>query len=172
MLVGVRRATLKDVAARAGVSRPTVYSRFPDFASVLGALMTREFVGLIDRAVEATEGAGDERERIVRAAVQVVELLGEHPLFERILDVDPELLLPYVTVRRGQFQQAIEDRLVTRLRAGIAEGSVRLADPVRLARALEVASRGFALSARTTSAAERAEALEDLARMFDGLLAP
>src|SRR5690606_40853615 len=40
LTTGVRRTTLTDIARTAGVSRMTLYRRFPDVRSVLAALMT------------------------------------------------------------------------------------------------------------------------------------
>ena len=37
---GVDRVTLAEIARRAGVSRPTVYRRWPDTPSVVAALLT------------------------------------------------------------------------------------------------------------------------------------
>src|SRR5919109_3205356 len=56
LAVGVRRTTLTDVARRAGVSRMTLYRRFPDLEGVLSAMMTREFGRLV--AVAAARAAG------------------------------------------------------------------------------------------------------------------
>ena len=44
--VGWRRTTLTDVARRAGVSRMTIYRAWSDMGSLLGDLMTREWVGI------------------------------------------------------------------------------------------------------------------------------
>ena len=44
--VGWRRSTLTDVARRAGVSRMTIYRRWPDMQSLVADLMTREWSGL------------------------------------------------------------------------------------------------------------------------------
>ena len=52
LAVGVRRTTVTDVARRAGVSRMTLYRRYPDLEAVLAALMTREFGRLIGQAAE------------------------------------------------------------------------------------------------------------------------
>ena len=38
---GVRRTTLTEVARRAGVSRPTVYRRWPDTGSLIAELLVR-----------------------------------------------------------------------------------------------------------------------------------
>jgi AcrR family transcriptional regulator len=37
---GVDRVTLAEIARRAGVSRPTVYRRWPDTPSIMSALLT------------------------------------------------------------------------------------------------------------------------------------
>lgn len=99
---GVRRTTLTDVARRAGVSRMTLYRRWPDVRSLVGDLMTREWV----RVAESVDLADP-----VRAVVDGVRALRAHPLWRKIVEADPELLLPYLIDRRGATQEAILDLL-------------------------------------------------------------
>jgi AcrR family transcriptional regulator len=173
MAVGVRRTTLTDIASRAGVSRMTVYRRYPDVRTVLQALMTREFAALIERAAqEAGEDAGNGRERVVRTAVRGAELLAAHPLFLRLLDVDPELLLPYVTERVGRFQALVIDDLAARLQAAMDEGSVRRGDAQRLASAMELAMRGYVLAAHSDAPDDERHHREDLRDMLEAFLRP
>ncbi len=75
--------------------------------------------------------------------------LRENELFVRIVELDPELLLPYLLSRRGRSQQAILDLVADQLRVGQAIGEVRDTDPDVLARALLLATHGFVLSAHT-----------------------
>ena len=75
--------------------------------------------------------------------------LRENELFVRIVELDPELLLPYLLSRRGRSQQAILDLLVDQLREGQAAGEVRDGDPEVMARALLLATHGFVFSAHT-----------------------
>jgi AcrR family transcriptional regulator len=171
MAVGVRRTTLTDIAARAGVSRMTVYRRYPDVRTVLQSLMTREFAALIEQAAAEAGGAADGRERIVRIAVGGAERLATHPLFVRLLDVDPELLLPYVTERVGAFQRLVIDDLAARLAAAMDDGTVRRADPRRLAAAIEMTLRGYVLAAHSDPGGELTHR-EDLAHMLDAFLRP
>lgn len=173
MLVGFRRTTLTDVAERAGLSRMTVYNRYPDVASVLQALMAREFSWIIEQSNAETDAIAGTREQIVTLAVRGLELLCTHELFQRLLDVDPELLLPYITQRPGHFQDAAAAVLATRLAQAIAQRTVRPDDPERLARSMLLAMRGYAYSAHDrTSRLQRRLMLKDLARMLDGLIAP
>lgn len=173
LAVGVRRTTMTDVARRAGVSRMTLYRRYADVTSLMQALMTREFTQIIGEVEDEVAGLRTVRERLVTAAVVGVDRLTRHPLFLRIVDVDPELLLPYLTTRRGAFQRAAVGVFEARLAAGVAEGSVAVADPAAAARAIELALRGFAFQTLAPGAQdEREQELAELRRMLDRYLAP
>src|SRR3954467_1247962 len=105
LAVGFRRTTLTDVARRAGVSRMTLYRRFPDLETVLSALMTREFGRVVEEARAAGAAGATCRARAGAMGAGAAERLHADPLFDRLLDVDPELLLPYVTLRLGGMQR-------------------------------------------------------------------
>src|SRR3954469_18048646 len=170
--VGWRRATLTEVARRAGVSRMTIYRAWPDMPSVLGDLMTREWSQVVAAAVATADDAGGTQasaaDRIVAEVVATVRALRENELFVRIVELDPELLLPYLLTRRGRSQQAIAELTAGRLHEGQADGSVRDGDPVAIARALLLAAHGFVLSAHTMVDDEVGE--DDLDRELEHLV--
>jgi AcrR family transcriptional regulator len=166
LAVGVRRTTFSDVARRAGVSRMTLYRRFPDLETLLSTLMTWEFGRVVDEGRSAA-GSGTCRERSVAMVAGACRKLHEDPLFARLLDVDPELLLPYVTVRLGGMQRLAIASLAAELEAGRGDGSVRDGDPETLARGVELLARGFVL-ARDPGL----DAWAELARAIDGYLKP
>lgn len=172
MAVGVRRTTATDVARRAGVSRMTLYRRFPDVAAMIAALMTREFTGVLRDAAREASGLEPARARIVAAAVGSAERITANDLWRRILDVDPELVLPYVTRRLGGVQEAGLALLRDQVAEGIHDGSVRDEDPGRLAATIELALRGHVLAAHAAGAEQRARTAVELARMLDGYLRP
>jgi AcrR family transcriptional regulator len=149
LAVGVRRTTLTDVARRAGVSRMTLYRRWPDVRSLVGDLMTREWIDVADRAMPERRPGTNARTLLVEGLVAGVEAFRAHPLFRKIVDVDPELLLPYVLDRRGASQEALLGLLAGLLREGHADGSVRTGHAERQARSLLLVVQSFALSLRT-----------------------
>jgi len=164
LAVGLRRTTLTDVARRAGVSRMTMYRRWPDMATLMADLMTREWSNLAVTA--GAEAAGDTaRERIVDTMVRGVRSLRRHPMFRRIVELDPEVLLPYLVDRRGSVQDAILAQTVAVLRDG-QDGSLRAADPALLARTALLTAHGFVVSAATMTDDVSEAALDDELRLL------
>jgi AcrR family transcriptional regulator len=147
LAVGWRRTTLTDIARRAGVSRMTIYRRWPDMQTLLADLMTREWSGVVEDA--ALTDAATVRDRLVGGVVATVRSLRANELFRKIVEVDPELLLPYLLDRRGRTQDAILTLVQAAVVEGQGDGSVRDGDPVLLARSVVLACHGFALSAQT-----------------------
>ncbi|MFD9895915.1 TetR/AcrR family transcriptional regulator [Amycolatopsis sp. NPDC059027] len=173
LAVGVRRTTLAEIARTAGVSRMTVYRRFPDVRSVLSALMTREFGGLLRHAGEQGSGAKNSRERLVLIAVSGIRSLAGDPLFRTLLDVDPELLLPYIVERLGRTQRFAEKVVHQLLAAGHRDGSIRRANVGAQARSVLLLVQSFAFSLRpATTDIEEAALMAEFAHVLDASLRP
>ncbi len=148
LAVGWSRTTLTDIARRAGVSRMTLYRRWPDTQTLLADLMTREWGFVVEQAV--VDGADRSAlARIARGIVATVQALRENALLRRIIDVDPEVLLPYLLDRRGRSQEMVAEGLEALVAEGQQDGTVRAGDPAVLARSLVLAAHGFTLSAHT-----------------------
>lgn len=173
LATGWTRTTLTDVARRAGVSRMTIYRTWPDMQTLLADLMTREWGGVV--AEVASAGAGSAPlERLSTGISRTVTALRSNDLLRKIVEVDPELLLPYLLQRRGRSQDNILDLLEPMVAEGQADGSVRDGDPRLLARSILLAAHGFTLSAETMTDDEHpVEAYdEELRTLFERYLAP
>src|SRR6201994_4013514 len=88
---GVDRVTLAEIARRAGVSRPTVYRRWPDTPSIVAALLTRHITDVMRDAPLL----GDDRESLVRQIVTAANLLRRDKLVMSVLR--SELAPIYIT---------------------------------------------------------------------------
>lgn len=171
--VGWRRTTLTEVAKRAGVSRMTIYRAWSDMGSLLGDLMTREWVGIAAAtrvaAADTTTPAG-----IAAAALSTIRALRDNELFVRIVELDPDLLLPYLISRRGRSQEALVEIMAAEIESGQAAGTIRDGDPVLMARSLTLAGHGFVLSAQTMTDAKVgfAELDAEYARLITRTLEP
>lgn len=170
LAVGMRRMSMADIARQAGVSRATLYRRWPNVNAIVGALTTREFAELGAAAVASTRK--DTRTTVVDAVVATVRAVRRHPLTRKIIEVDPEFLLPYLLERRGATTTAQLDQLALALR--VADGSVRRGNRAAQARALWLAAWSFTLTGPVL--ADDAVSLDRLDRelraMLDRYLAP
>ncbi|GGO74028.1 TetR/AcrR family transcriptional regulator [Nocardioides deserti] len=152
--LGWRRTTLTEVARRAGVSRMTIYRTWSDMRQLLADLMTREWTEVVV-AAETDDGSARPAaekpvvERLVDTLVRTVKVLRGNELFVRIVELDPELILPYLLDRRGRSQQLILELVEQALRDAQASGDVRAGDPAAMARGLVLSAHGFVLSAHT-----------------------
>lgn len=147
LLVGWKRTTLTDIATRAGVSRMTVYRTYADMTELLADLMMREQAALVAAAVDSVEVTRSWPDRLAIGVARMVAALRDNDLFRRMIDVDPEWVLPYLLERRGRFQDAVLEVVGERIVEGQRDGSIRAGDPVVLARTVLLTAHGFALSA-------------------------
>jgi len=98
---GLRRTTIEDIAKRAGVGRPTVYRRFGDKDTIVHAVLTRESRRLIMNVGAQVEQVRPASRLLIQSFVIGVRTVSRHPLLQRLLDSEPELILPYLTLRAG-----------------------------------------------------------------------
>lgn len=150
LAVGWRKTTLTDIARRAGVSRMTVYRLWPDTESLLADLMTREWVAMEERVIaQAPVAERPSPELVAHLLSATVRSLRSEPLFQKIVELDPELLLPYMLDRAGRSQEYSLARLAALIERGVAAGSLRAVDPQLATRTLILAAHGFVFSAHT-----------------------
>ncbi|MFI1166911.1 TetR/AcrR family transcriptional regulator [Streptomyces sp. NPDC020801] len=122
-IFGLRRSSVDDVAKRAGVSRVTVYRRFQTKDGLVEACLLREgsrFFQKLDAAVAALPTMED---RVVEGFVVALRYTRDHPLFGGLLRLEPEVVLPHLTVQGGPALAATTEYLTAHLRrAQQAEG--------------------------------------------------
>ena len=87
---GVRRANIEDVAARAGVSRSTIYRRFPTKDDLFEKVVRREAEIFFTTLDQATSGRTPQ-EAVIEAFALGVRLVHDSPLYSRIVESEPEL---------------------------------------------------------------------------------
>jgi len=162
---GVERVTLAEIARRAGVSRPTVYRRWPDTRSVLAALLTSH----ITEALAEVPLRGSGRAALVDRVVAVAEHLRNDDLVMAVLR--SELALVYIAQRLGSSQQMLIDALASDLRAAQRDGTVRWGDPRQLAAMVLLITQSTIQSAQIVRPILDAEALAtELAYSLNGYL--
>ncbi|MER8185084.1 helix-turn-helix domain-containing protein [Kitasatospora sp. NPDC094015] len=169
LVLGPRRTQLAEIARRAGVSRPTVYRRWPDVRAVVGALLTRE----IRATQESVVRAADDRESVVAWIVEVAVRIRDHQVLGALLRSDADLLVEYVVERLGTSQRGLLDALREALALGQRHGSVRAGEPAELAAMVLLIAQSTVQSHRMVAQLLPEEAWRrELAFALNGYLKP
>jgi hypothetical protein len=111
---------------------------------------------------------------VADAIVGTVRQLRQNELFVRIVELDPELILPYLFSRRGRSQELILALTADAVAEGQKAREIRKGNPVTIARGLLLAAHGFVLSVHTMVDEEASEQELDaeLATLITRTLAP
>jgi AcrR family transcriptional regulator len=161
------------VARRAGASRMTVYRMFPDARTLWSTLLTREFAEVIRQAEAEAAHLGSARQRLVATTAGVVSRVAADRVVRKVLELDPELLVPYIVERLGQSQRLAMVEFRRLLAEGRADGSIRHVDDNVVAYCLQLVVGSFVLAARVTEQESNAQAVvAELRRLLDAYLAP
>jgi TetR/AcrR family transcriptional regulator, repressor for uid operon len=135
---GIRRSTMDDIARRAGVSKMTVFRRFTNKQGLVEFVIARE----IRRAVAEIDrrwGTGSTiEERLVEGFGFAVSFVRGHPLFDKLLRAEPDMLLPLFTVDGAPVLALYKTLIAERLQAEIDAGR---AGPADVDQASEVIAR-------------------------------
>jgi AcrR family transcriptional regulator len=125
---GLARTTVDDVAQASGVSRATIYRHFPGGREqIVADTVAWETGRFFARLGEAVAGARDLCELLENALAFARKALAEHVVFQRVVQTEPERLLPLLTVESFRILPVIggflvpyleQERQVGRLREG------------------------------------------------------
>jgi AcrR family transcriptional regulator len=163
-LVGIRRASVEDIARRAGVSRITVYRRFPRKEVLIEAVAMREarrLVAVVDAATSTIDGFAD---RIVESFVGILRLVREHPLVRQLLAVEPDEMLRTLTLRGGPVIAIGTAYVADQIRRAQQTGEVPPYDPKPVAEILARLTQSLLLTPEGVIPVDDESAERDFAR--------
>jgi AcrR family transcriptional regulator len=159
---GLRRTTLDDIAARAGVGRATLYRRFSSRDALLAALVARDaqqLIANVDAEMRVHETA---QERLIAAFLAFLSQLRDHALLRRVVVSDPEVILPILT---SPLTLALgRDYIAAQAEREQAEGAQLTADPQVIGEMLARFAHSLALTPDSVLPLGDEEALRALAR--------
>ena len=121
---GVRGTTMDDIAREARIGRATVYRRFSGRDEIVRAVLLREmarFIGEVDAAVQRID---DPLERFVEGFVATLREARDHPLLRRLLEVEPDQLLPALTLEGTPALTLARAYLAQEFRRSQADGHI------------------------------------------------
>jgi AcrR family transcriptional regulator len=121
---GLAKTTVEDAARGAKVSRATVYRTFPggrdELISATVSWATRQFFVRLFEHVQDADSLEQVMERGIMFAHRAIV---EHDVLQRVMQTEPEKLLPALTVESIRIRQSIAAFLVPYLsERGVARG--------------------------------------------------
>lgn len=104
--LGIRRASLDDIARRAGVNRVTIYRRFTTKDKLVETVLARELMRVLAEVTAA--GAAEEgvEAQIEQTMLALIQNIRRHPFVTQLVNAEPEEALAFYTVRGEQLVQA------------------------------------------------------------------
>jgi AcrR family transcriptional regulator len=126
---GVAKTTIEDVAREAGMSRATVYRAFPGGRDeIINATVAWANQDFFVKLYERIQGAEHLEEVMERGIMFAHRSIVEHEVLQRVMQTEPDKLLPILTVESNRIREGIAAVLAPYLEdRGLAPG-VDLAD--------------------------------------------
>jgi len=142
MRFGLGKTTIEDVVKESGLSRATIYRQFPGgreelLLETVGWELANYFTALADHVRDAP----DLEQLFERGLVFAHRSVTEHLVLRKILDTEPERLLPLLTVESAKTLPFIADFLHPYLLREAERG--RLRTGVEIDRAAEYLARAI-----------------------------
>lgn len=106
--VGWRRSTIEDIAKRARLGRATVYRKFPSKQVLLDAVIDAGVREYLAGSTAAVTNQPTIEDRIAESTRFTVEFLRNHPILTRLIETEPETVLPLLTVDAGPLIQLVD----------------------------------------------------------------
>jgi AcrR family transcriptional regulator len=96
---GLSKTTVEDAAREAGLSRATVYRYFPGGREeLIDAVVSWQYLAFFGRLYEEVQGAASLEEVLERGLVFARRALLEHEVLQKILETEPGVLVPKLTI--------------------------------------------------------------------------
>lgn len=96
--LGLRRATIDDIAKQAGVGRVTIYRRIGGKQDLVDAVLAREMQRLLTDVIAAAEAADSPTERIAASFATTMTALRDNAVWQRMLALETDSALQQLTL--------------------------------------------------------------------------
>ena len=114
---GIAKTTVDDAAREAGLARATVYRYFPDGKEQLIAeSITWAVSQFFHELAVSVADAPDFATLVEEALIHAHRAVAEHVVLQKVLETEPERLLPQLTQSAPQVQAVLRDYLADQLR--------------------------------------------------------
>ncbi|WP_225725082.1 MULTISPECIES: TetR/AcrR family transcriptional regulator [unclassified Nocardia] len=165
---GIKRTSMVEVARRCGLSPATLYRRYAsksDLIQAVGLWQARQFVAQADAALQRQiERDASAEDQIAELFVAFLNGLRGNKLLDRLLQTEPEIVLPQLTVRGARVLELGRDYLAEFISRLQREGKLPPYDPAPLAEMIARTALSLALTRQTVIPLDDDDAARRFAR--------
>jgi len=170
---GLRRSTMEDIAKRAGMSRITIYRRFPRKENLIEAVLLRELNSFLDCLQRVGGDEMSAEDKMIERLAFALQYLRNHPLLQRLLRTEPESILPSLTVSGRPVVDTAREHIGAFIRQDLFGSATPPAEAERhIQMVAELGVRIVLSFLLTPSSAIPMETLEDARAFARDLIAP
>lgn len=130
---GIRRTSMGEIARRGGVSPASLYRWFGSKDDIVSAVVTRDLRRFTADLDELVDHSAPPAEQLTELALGVARRLVSQPLLQRLIETEPEAVLPQLTVGAAPLIDLGVDYLAGFLQRFIDEGHIRPFAPIPVA---------------------------------------
>ncbi len=147
---GIRRTSVNEIARRSGISPATLYRWYGSKDGIVAAVAlreTRRFLAEVEALVDAADTPEDQ---LAEVTVVVARRLREQPLLRRLIETEPDDILPRLTTHGWPIIRAGAEYLTGHIERLMDEGLIDRFDPAPLAEMLARVTHSMLLTPTTT----------------------
>jgi AcrR family transcriptional regulator len=162
--IGIKRTSMGDIARRVRLSPATLYRRFAaktDIVAAVGHREVRRFLADVDRRVDQSAAA---EEQIIELFLALTSGLHRHRLLRRLLETEPDIVLPKLTTDGFPVIELGRDYLSEFIRRLQQDGKLPEYDPEPFAEMLARSALTMALTPQTSIPMRDDDAARDFVR--------
>jgi AcrR family transcriptional regulator len=163
---GLTRTTMDDVARRSGLSRVTIYRRFENKTALIEAVLLRECRRGLAELERAVVGLPGMRQRLIEGFAFALRFARQHPLVGGLLRLEPQVILPFMTVRSAIPTAVVRAYLAAQLRQARDAGELTTSDVEAVAELMVRIAASFLLNPSSCIPLESAEDMRAFARHY------
>ncbi|HEX4866241.1 MAG TPA: TetR/AcrR family transcriptional regulator [Acidimicrobiales bacterium] len=143
---GIRRTSINEIARRSGVSPASLYRWYGTKDALVAAVGIRETQRFLAEVEAGVDVDAPPDEQLAEVSVQVARRLRHQPLLRRLIETEPESILPRLTTDAAPIIEAGTAYLTTHIERLMDAGVVERFDPRPLAEMLARVSHSMLLT--------------------------
>jgi AcrR family transcriptional regulator len=143
---GLRRASIEDIARRAGVARITIYRRFPGKEDLVRSVVLREGRRVFAEVDAVVAGLSELPDQVAEGFAAILSATRSHPLLQRLLVTEADQTIASLTTHGGPVVALGREYLVGHLEVAREQGRLAAVDVRAVAEILVRLTLSFLLT--------------------------